>query len=504
MKLMVAVLFVSVIIPSALFAGARTFYVDSAKGDDAGPGVTAEAPWKTLAKVNSSDFLPGDRILFKGGSTWKGQLAPRSSGAEGAPIVFDRYGMGPKPRIDGDGQVEDVIRLRNVQQIEVRNFEVTNLGPKPAVRRGAHIFLDNFGTARHIVVSGLYIHDVNGTNGIEHSHKDNGGIVFRTVGDKVPSRFDGLLIERNIVWKVDRSGIVAQSYHAPRTRWFPSLNVVIRDNYVADIGGDGIVPWATDGVVVEHNIARDCNHRAGSYNAGIWPWSTDNSLFQLNEAYLTHTTLDGEGFDSDYNSRHTLFQYNYSHDNDGGFLLICTPGKRNPKENLGNIGTEARYNISRNDRTRIFHVAGAAEQTRIYRNAIYVGPGLDVQMVLVTDWEGWANDLVFRDNTFLVEGKARYGHQVSRDKGDYEIGPGWGPAKGIVFEGNRFIGSQIDQPEDKTGSVVEIAEIQKLEWEGPTFDPAKPDGFEAFMERHRQWMLRLFTQQFGQPVKLGR
>jgi hypothetical protein len=320
----------------------------------------------------------------------------------------------------------------------------------------------------------------------------------------VPSRFDGLLIERNIVWKVDRSAIAADSYHALRNRWFPSLNVVIRDNYVADVGGDGIVPWATDGVLVEHNIARDCNHRAGSYNAGIWPWSTDNSLFQLNEAYSTHTTLDGEGFDSDFNSRHTLFQYNYSHDNEGGFLLICTPGKRDPQENLGNLGTEARYNISRNDRTRIFHLAGEAEQTRVYSNAIYVGAGLDVQMVLVTDWEGWADDAVFRDNTFLVEGKARYGHQVSRDKGDYEIGPGWGPAKGIVFEGNRYIGSHIDRPEDKSGLVSETAEMPKLEWEAPSFDPARPDDFESFLENHRRWMLRLFERQFGQPVKLGR
>jgi hypothetical protein len=503
-RFVIAGIFVSSMFSSALFSGARTFYVDSTKGSDTGSGLTPEAPWQTLAKVNASEFMPGDRILFKSGSAWKGQLAPRGSGAEGAPIVFDRYGTGPRPRIDGDGQVEDVIRLYNVQQVEVRNFEVTNLGPKPAVRRGVHIFLDNYGTAGHVVVSDLYIHDVNGTNGIEHSHKDNGGIVFRTIGDKVPSRFDGLLIERNIVWKVDRSGIVAQSYHASRTRWFPSINVVIRDNYVADIGGDGIVPWATDGVLVEHNIARDCNHRAGSYNAGIWPWSTDNSLFQLNEAYLTHTTLDGEGFDSDFNSRRTLFQYNYSHDNEGGFLLVCTPGKRNLRENLGNTGTEARHNISRNDRTRIFHLAGAVEQTRIYDNAIYVGAGLDVQMVLVTDWEGWANDAVFRGNSFLVEGKARYGHQVSRSKGDYEIGPGWGPAKGIVFEGNRYIGSNIDRPEDQSGSVVGTAEVPKLEWEAPLFDPAMPDGFESFIEKHRQWMLRLFTQQFGQPVKLGR
>jgi hypothetical protein len=503
-RFLVAALFVSLTVSSALFGQPRVFYIDSAKGDDAGSGRTPETPWKTLEKVNRSDFAPGDRILFRSGSTWEGQLAPRSSGKEGAPIVFDRYGEGERPRIDGGGKVEDVIRLYNVQHIEVRNLEVSNLGAQPALRRGVHIFLDNYGTARHVVVSGLYIHDVNGTNGVGGRHKDNGGIIFRTFGDKVPSRFDGLLIERNIVWKVDRSGIAAVSYHAMRTRWFPSLNVVIRDNYVADIGGDGIVPWATDGVVVEHNIARDCNHRAGSYNAGIWPWSTDNSLFQLNEAYLTHTTLDGEGFDSDFNSRNTLFQYNYSHDNDGGFLLICTPGKRNPRQNLGNLATEARYNISRNDLTRVFHIGGDVEHARIYDNAIYVGAGLDVQMVIVTDWEGWANDVVFRDNTFVVEGTARYGHQVSRNDGLYEIGPGWAPAKDIVFEGNRFYGSNIDRPEDSTGQVVGKAEVPKLQWDGPSFDPARPDDFDSFLEKHRQWMLRLFEQQFGRPVKLGR
>src|ERR1035441_3565532 len=74
---------------------------------------------------------------------------------------------------------------------------------------------------------------------------------------------------------------------------------------ICGLGGDGIVPWATDRALIEHNIALYCNHRAGSFNAGIWPWSTDNSIFQLNEAAFTQTTKDGEGFDSDYNSRNT-------------------------------------------------------------------------------------------------------------------------------------------------------------------------------------------------------
>ena len=79
-----------------------------------------------------------------------------------------------------------------------------------------------------------------------------------------------------------------------------------------------------------------------------------------------------------------------------------------------------------------------------------------------------------------------------------------GAGQGIVFEGNRYLGSHIDRPEDPSGIVAETAEVPKLEWEAPQFDPARPEDFESFLEKHRQWMLRLFEQQFGQPVKLGR
>jgi len=482
----------------AAACNAGTFYVDCTGGSDTNSGGSKSAAWKTLDKVNSGQFRPGDRILLKSGCAWQGQVAPPSSGADGAPIVIDCYGTGARPRIDAAGKVEDALRLHNVQFIEVRNLELTNQGAESAPRRGVHIFLENFGTARHIIVAGLYIHDVNGTN----QRKDNGGIIFRTTGNTTPSRFDGLTIERNIIWKVDRSAIAAQSYHAQRRRWFPSLNVVIRDNFVEDIGGDGIVPWATDGVLVEHNIARNCNRRAKTYNAGIWPWSTDNSLFQLNEAAFTRTTLDGQGFDSDYNSRNTLFQYNYSHDNEGGFLLICTPVRRNQEDNIGNTGTLVRYNISRNDRTRIFHLSGA-DHTTVEDNAIYVGDGLDVQMLVVTEWSGWSTGAMFRNNRFFVDGVARYGHGVKRaEDGTYLMEPGWGGAKDIVFENNVYAGKHIDQPDD--AAATKTAGVRpEVDWAAPEFDPAKPDGFDAYLSKHRAWMLRLFAKQFGKPVKLG-
>src|SRR5271169_4174927 len=131
---------------------AATYYLDFEGGSDTNAGTSRNAPWKTLERVNGVKFQPGDRILFKSGSVWHGQLAPPSSGAEGAPIVIDRYGQGLRPRIDGAGQVEDAVRLHNVQFIEVRNLEVTNHGEAPRVRRGVHVFLDNFGTGKHIVV----------------------------------------------------------------------------------------------------------------------------------------------------------------------------------------------------------------------------------------------------------------------------------------------------------------------------------------------------------------
>ena len=384
------------LVSAALTLNGATYYVDSLTGNDSNAGTSENKPWKSLDKVNATELRAGEGVLFHSGGAWLGQLIPRGSGIEGSPVRIGRYGSGALPHIDAAGRFPEAIRIYNVQFIEVRDLEVTNHGPIRAARRGVHIFLDNFGTAKHIVVAGLFVHDVNGDNGNGDKGKDNGGIIFRTLGDKKPSRFDGLTIERNIVWRVDRSAIAAESYHWRRTKWFPSLNVLIRDNFVNDIGGDGIVPWATDGAIVEHNIALNCNRRAGSYNAGIWPWSTDNSLFQLNEAAFTWNTMDSEGFDSDFNSRKTLFQYNYSHDNQGGFMLICTPGKLD-KDNLGNIGTEVRYNISRNDHARIFNLS-AASQTNVHDNAIFVGPDIDLQMLIVTDWDGWADGAIFRNN----------------------------------------------------------------------------------------------------------
>jgi hypothetical protein len=415
----------------------RTFYVDSARGSDGNSGSSASEPWRTLAKVNSTIFHPGDRILFRSGAAWSGQLWPKGSGNPEHPIVVDKYGGDPMPVINGSGLAEDALLLKNQEYWEIRNLEVTNTGTERALRRGVDIVAENVGELHHIYLQNLTVHDVNGS----FKEKVNGGIHYRSIGDTKPSRFFDLRIENNRIWHVDRSGIFGWSTHWTRSKWYPSLGVVIRNNVLDDIGGDGIVNVATDGALVEHNVVSNASQRSQDYNVGIWPWSADNTIIQYNEVYGMRGQHDAEGFDSDWNSRSTIIQYNYSHDNEGGFLLICNEGSQSPKDSAGNVGTIVRYNISQNDHHRGIKLSGPVKNTLIYNNTIYVGKGENSDVVLHTDWTGWAADTYFYNNIFYVEGTASFGYGVTgSDDGSYVSAPGPGKSTNNVYDYNVYYG----------------------------------------------------------------
>lgn len=84
-----------------LSAPAATYYVNAVSGNDSNAGTSESASWKTISKLNSRSFSPGDCVLFKRGCTWREQLTIRSAGAAGRPITFGAYGAGNLPDIDG-------------------------------------------------------------------------------------------------------------------------------------------------------------------------------------------------------------------------------------------------------------------------------------------------------------------------------------------------------------------------------------------------------------------
>ena len=75
-------------------------YYTSNLGDDNNSGLTEEQPWKTIGKVNSFKFQPGDIINFKCGNVWREQIIPCSGNINGT-IKYTSYGLGNKPLILG-------------------------------------------------------------------------------------------------------------------------------------------------------------------------------------------------------------------------------------------------------------------------------------------------------------------------------------------------------------------------------------------------------------------
>jgi hypothetical protein len=430
--------------------GNTAYYVDSANGSDENSGTAPENAWKSLARVNSMMFSPGDRILLKSGSRFRGQLKPGGSGREGVPIIIDRYADGAKPLIEPEGRFNEALLLKNQEFWEVNNLELTNRGPtRERLRCGVRVSSWDFGTMRHIHLRNLYVHDVNGSLKKEDPGEGH-GIVWESGGKVKPSRFDDLLIEGCHLVRTDRNGICGYSENSDRDRWFPSLRVVIRKNLLEDIGGDAIKVWGCEGALVEYNRVDGANRRAPDYSAGIWPWSSDHTVIQFNEVSGVKGTRDGQAFDSDGNCQGTIFQYNYSHDNEGGFMLLCSDGEWRPPKMIVTTGTVVRYNISQNDRARTFHISGPVRKTEIYNNVFFVGKDLDIPIFLFTDWNGWAEGLSVVNNIFYAEGGARYSHSTGRNEdGSYNDAPGMGSIKQARFESNIFFGRHANPPADR-------------------------------------------------------
>ena len=102
---------------------ATRYYVDASLGNDANDGMTPDNAWETIAKVNAATLNPGESVLFKRGETWAEMLTPPSPGATGKHIIFDAYGSGANPIIDGSALNHSLyIQNNTVHHLTFRNI----------------------------------------------------------------------------------------------------------------------------------------------------------------------------------------------------------------------------------------------------------------------------------------------------------------------------------------------------------------------------------------------
>jgi len=343
---------------------ATNYYVDFAGGDDANSGTSHVSAWKNLTKVNGITFFPGDSILLKYGAVWNDQqLAPLGSGIENSPIVISAYGNPDdgKPILNGNGAVQDVVSLYNQEWIEVWNLEISNfkagdlIDDPASFKRGVYISGSNCGELEHIYLVNLYVHSVNGYGVGSNEGKNNGGIFFEIRGTSTPGWFNDFLIEGCHIYDVIRTGISNRSTWNDRSHgtWVPSHNIRIRNTIVEKAGFNGMIPRYSDGILVEYCTFIN-NGMHGNGNA-IFQTGSDNTIYQYNEAYGTvfnPEDHDAAGFDGGGHNNNVLIQYNYSHDNGlGGIVIGLSNG-------IVNDGARIRYNILQNNLRQAFRFSG--------------------------------------------------------------------------------------------------------------------------------------------------
>lgn len=435
---LIAVVFLS----AATGARAATYYVDAAAGKDEFAGTSPATAWSSLAKVNATTFQPGDTLLFKAGGVWKGVLHPLGAGTSAAHIRIDSYGPGNKPLINGRG-AEAAVYLLNQPYWEIRNLEVTNTGKNRGEYVGIMVRNDSGGPLNYAYIGSCRVHDVNGVTAGYYGK--NAGIAV--VADMNGSTWNDVMIENNEISRVDRIGIMVGPTVQLNTpnQWIllpKSANITIQNNAISDSGGDGILNFVTHNTLIQHNVVADCGGRASDgspnttsytnkYSAGIWSAIATKTVIQYNEVYGERTTFDGQGYDVDLGSDDIVVQYNYSHHNQGGFLLFCESGS---KADINNA--KIRFNVSHDDRRGIFVIcqsglSPAPIVPEINNNTIYIPAGSNTPMFIFSEG-ALRGKMNIYNNIFCVLGTTSY---CAFD--------------GAVFDHNLFYGDHPDtEPAD--------------------------------------------------------
>ena len=405
----------------ALTTNATDYYISSSTGSDANNGLSQNTPWQTLNKLNSLTFSVNDKILFKSGDTWKGMFWLKGSGTNNNPIIIDKYGGTTKPIIDGNGY-QSAILIYNDDYIEINNLEIINEAShlKP---NGDKKTLSGFGGADHSWGIGKYnrfgIKIVSNNRSLYHFRINNVFVhkIYPTppAGEEEESHFE----TPNGITKKSRGWGIKIDVQSKENSFYKVNDVAITNSYFSDIGhygiwlkptglggknytyysedytitncefnntgGSGIVTNTLVDVLIEDNIfngtGSSLDDRMWKRGSGLWTFRSKNVIVQKNQFLNAHGWQDSYGAHIDFGNENIVFQYNYSYNNEGGFVEVLGDNK--------NCGY--RYNISVNDgwRTdppnevkhgRIFWVSNycgsgsgcSNTKTFIYNNTVFV------------------------------------------------------------------------------------------------------------------------------------
>ena len=398
-----------------------TYFFSSSTGNDSNSG-TEINPFQTISKLNSLVLVAGDKILFKKGDTFIGQIIVSYSGTNGFPIVYDSYGTGDLPVLsasDGNNGIADplsTIKIEGKQYLEFHNLTIENerfdtASGSPDDQAYGIYFRSwktlpaskNFEDStlfKYFRFSNLRFQNIYSVNSV--------GTAFDAINTSGIQFFNAfvndVIIEDCFFTDIERVGIWLRQYVS---------DAIIRNNKFIDLGGSGTILSNTKRVLYEKNLMRftgsNSDSRMTARGSGMWVFGSDDVVAQFNTSQHSRGGGDSSGMHVDYGNTNILFQYNYLEDSAGGFC-----------ETLGkNDNIIWRYNISVNEGDKsgvnkllwisdYAYVPQNSTNVYIYNNTIYAGK--DYKNVMEDSGISMkATSLFFYNNIILLATGANLG-----------------------------------------------------------------------------------------------
>jgi len=333
-----------------------TQYYVSPTGSDSNPG-TLDAPWQTIAKVNSFAFPVGAIVSFQGGQTFTGCLTFNSknvpsstsvnpftvnsydgiatltsncTGTKGAAITADAvngFTIDGLKIVNGSSTIYGVL-LENqstswpTQTMVVKNSEITGFAPVSGNTNGGEIWVIGYA--------------MNGNNG----PLNNVQILNNNLHGATSASPDGV-------------GVGGYGYGRNITNVLVQGNLVYNLGMPASSSGAGIVADGWNIGTIQNNQIHDIGANVTSCGgaSGIESYNSSTVTVAFNEVYNVQPApnytagCDWNGIDLDGGTTGSIVEYNYTHHNAGAGYLGYNG---NPSGTTWGPNTY-RYNISEND-----------------------------------------------------------------------------------------------------------------------------------------------------------
>ncbi|PWD98918.1 right-handed parallel beta-helix repeat-containing protein [Marinilabilia rubra] len=436
-------------------AQAKSYYFNEKSGSDQNSGLSPEAPFLSLKKINELKLQPGDSVLLSAGQTFKESLVLRNIiGNAHQKIVVGSYGENDKKAIiDAAGFLNGIL-IQDCAYLTVENLKITANGKDNSetvagtMRCGVLVKTSKAGTYESISLEGLDIQDVfyedpGFRRGKDEVRTANGTQRYGW-GIRFINRTEGALL-KNV--KVRNCRVKNVAHTGIKFTAFTDgiQGVEVSDCRVLKTGGPGIqMSGVYDGnvknCVVNYSGSKDDSRKWGR-GSGLWTWGSSNIIIEHNEFRNANGPGDSAGCHIDFNCRNVIVQYNFSNKNAGGFIEI-----------LGNnFNCAYRYNISVDDGHRIKGENGAFQEGKtfwlsgyrgdkkrsgpfnsyIYNNTIYVSDSIDAKIAVTRVAKG----VMVANNIFYIKGESQavLGDQYKPEK------DGSGSVRNVVFKNNLFL-----------------------------------------------------------------